>query len=196
MDYLLIALPIAFIVALFFVTKAYLKKRGLRAVDVEVLPGPPRLPELEAPTSSPPGGVYRHGPDPTRDASGLCRFCERPSRAVMPRLELVRAPLADWLARHFNVVPVNQWKIEIGGLLHVVCQHHHDLARAKLDRRVAEMQVEYADYVEKQRVAVYEYVRYGLFEVMSGEAVAIKKPRKAKPEKAPLQLMRKTNAND
>lgn len=98
----------------------------------------------------------------------------------MPQLQLIR-PVLDPLYRYLNVVPVNRWKIEVTLDITVpldLCEAHHAIARGHLERRMAETQLEYAHFTEKQRHEIYEFEAYALDERMLEDANAIKRNKK------------------
>jgi hypothetical protein len=107
-----------------------------------------------------------------RRETGACLYCSLPASRATPRLVPVR-PLLDPLYRRLGAVPVNRWRLELEPGTDApidVCEAHQSLARAHLERRVAEVQVEYAAFVERQRAQLYEFGAYGLDERMAREA--------------------------
>lgn len=126
-----------------------------------------------------------------RHETRLCLYCDKPASHVIPKLRQIR-PVLDPLYRYLNVVPINRWKIEVEQLsdqARPLCETHHSIARSHLERKVAENQVDYAGFVERQRHEMYEFVEYALDERMLDDANAVKRGKKQKKtaEVAPLQ---------
>jgi hypothetical protein len=116
-----------------------------------------------------------------RQQTRACLYCEKRARFAMPQLHLIR-PLLDPLYRYLNVVPVNRWQIEVTLDITVpldLCEAHHAIARGHLERRLTELQLEYATFTERQRHEIYEFEAYALDERMLDDATAIKRNKKS-----------------
>lgn len=123
-----------------------------------------------------------------RQETALCRYCDKPAEFAVPRLKQIR-PLFDVLYRYLNVVPVHRWKIEIEPPIdvpHELCEAHHAIARGHLEKKIAENQVDYAAFVERQRNEMYEFEQYALDERMLDDANSLKQGKKSRKTEAPL----------
>jgi hypothetical protein len=127
-----------------------------------------------------------------RRATGLCLYCEKRANSQTPHLTLIRSPF-DPIYRYLNVVPVNRWKIDVALVSESspdLCETHAAIARSHLERRIAENQVDYASFVERQRNEMYEFERYALDERMLDDANAAKRGKKQKKLADVMQLQR------
>ena len=125
----------------------------------------------------------------------MCLYCDKPADHVVPQLKQLQ-PLLDPLYRYLNVVPVNRWKIELEPGIEVpqdVCRVHHAIARSHLERKIAENQVDYASFVERQRHEMYEFVEYSLDERMLDDANTIKRGKKPKKLAEVAQIPQRAN---
>ena len=114
-----------------------------------------------------------------RAETGLCLYCDKHASHQVPEVRLIRSAL-DPLYRRLNVVPVNRWAIVLHHSVDdpfLLCEAHHAIARSHLERRMADNQVEYAAFVEKQRHAMYAYTTYELDERMLSDAQQIRRGR-------------------
>jgi hypothetical protein len=112
----------------------------------------------------------------------MCLYCDKTASHVIPQLKQIR-PVLDPLYRYLNVVPVNRWKIEVDLGIEAarpLCETHHSIARSHLERRVAENQVDYAAFVERQRHEMYEFEAHALDERMLDDANTVKRGKKQK----------------
>jgi hypothetical protein len=126
-----------------------------------------------------------------RDTS-MCLYCDKQASFATPQLVLIR-PLLDPLYRRLNVVPVNRWKIVLEPdteALHDVCTTHQAIARSHLERKVAENQVDYAAFVERQRFEMYSYETYELDERMLDDANVARRGKKQKKGADVMPLQR------
>ena len=117
-----------------------------------------------------------------RQDTGLCLYCDKRAAFSIPLLKQIR-PVLDPVYRYLNVVPVHRWKIEITPTSESVaelCEVHHAIARSHLERRIAENQVDYAGFVERQRHEMYEFEVYALDERMLDDANTVKRGKKQK----------------
>jgi len=106
----------------------------------------------------------------------VCLYCPKHASRQIPQLVLIR-PLLDKVYLWANVVPINRWKIDETpdiSFPHLLCEQHHAIARSHLERRIAENQVDYAGFVERQRNEMYEYTTYALDERMLADVNSIK----------------------
>lgn len=129
-----------------------------------------------------------------RRETGLCLYCDKRATHVVPQITLLR-PLLDPLYRRLNVVPVNHWAIDIAPgieIPHDICGNHHAISRGHLERRIAENQVDYAAFVERQRHEMYEYEVYALDERMLDDANTVKRGKKQK-KVAEVALLQRPN---
>lgn len=179
-------------VALALVGLVVRSRRGARA-----LPPPPVLAEdsSEATASTPPSSdgarsVARAGTPREqrileineRSYTGMCLYCEKHASRQIPQLKLIRSTF-DRIQLRVNLVPINRWAIELHpdvSIPHLLCEQHHAIARSHLERRIAENQVDYASFVERQRHEMYEYVTFGLDERMAADVNVIKRGRRPK----------------
>lgn len=127
-----------------------------------------------------------------RDETGLCLYCGETASRQVPQVRLV-LPWFDRLYRKFNRVPNNEWEIDVHPDVrfpHRLCEQHQPMARGYLEGYIAEEQSSYARFVEKQRLAMYEFVSHGLDEKMLNDANTIrgldesKRGKRAKKEPA------------
>jgi hypothetical protein len=127
-----------------------------------------------------------------RHETGLCLYCDKTASHVIPLLRQIR-PVLDPLYRYLNVVPVNRWKIDVdltSDQARPLCETHHSIARSHLERKIAENQVDYATFVERQRHEMYEFVEFALDERMLDDANAVKRGKKQKKVAEVTQLQR------
>jgi hypothetical protein len=113
----------------------------------------------------------------------LCLYCDKRATHIVPRLKQI-TPKFDRLYRYLNVVPITRWEIIVdkqhSSDACPLCETHHGIARSHLERRVAENQVDYAAFVERQRNEMYEFEEYALDERMLDDANTVKRGKKAK----------------
>lgn len=131
-----------------------------------------------------------------RQATKLCLYCDLVSTQPQPVLKLSKSAL-DWLYLKLGVVPVSRWAVDPDPrhwfsvwnmtaeqiqLAHPIClcSTHHAMARSHLERKVAENQSDYATFVSKQRLEMYEFQQHALDEVMSNDANEIRRGKKGK----------------
>lgn len=132
-----------------------------------------------------------------RIATRLCLYCDLPATEAQP---IVVLPISwlDGVYRKIGVVPVARWVVRPrprGGIFaaffatseqiaaaHPVClcATHHAIARSHLERKVAENQTDYAAFVSKQRLEMYEYQAHGLDETMLNDANEIRRGKQRK----------------
>lgn len=147
-----------------------------------------------------------------RVETGLCLYCEFPATKPQPILSLPSTFL-DGLYRRFGVVPVARWVVRPNprtgadamwlNAAHLnatrpicLCETHHAMACSHLERKVAENQTDYAGFVSKQRLEMYEYQAFGLDEHMLNDTNEIRRGKKSRknaeaqaPQRAPLKAV-------
>lgn len=157
---------------------------------------PSHAPESASSTSDGPKNVARTGTArevleaelKDRAASGRCLVCTERSTHAMPRRSRVRSIL-DPLFRYYGIVAADRYRIDVHADADhhpVLCEAHHHVCRAALERKSAEMTERYASFIEKSRYEMLEYERYEVFETVLSHEQEIKarKPQKRqKPEK-------------
>lgn len=129
-----------------------------------------------------------------RAQTGMCLYCDLPATQAQPTLYLP-VSIFDKLYRRLGVVPVARWIVRSNprsfftfkdsqsiNAEHPVClcDTHHAMARAHLERKVAENQMDYATFVTKQRLEMYEYQAHALDECMLQDTVEIRRGKKKK----------------
>lgn len=117
-----------------------------------------------------------------RIKTGVCCFCQAKAIKQMPALELISSYL-DGLYRYLNVVPLARWKIVIErdvSVPNALCEKHHEMARGHLESKIAENQTNYATFIEKVRIEMYEFERFGILEKMKDEVETIKRGKSKK----------------
>lgn len=189
MDVYLIPAAVA-VVALFLIVAKLLHRRSARKLEAAMVapiaPASFALRDSVPPegAKSPPRAVtpreQRQEEVRARRDTGLCLYCDKLAAFATPQLVLIR-PLLDPLYRRLNVVPVNRWKIVLEPSTeapHDVCTTHQAIARSHLERKVAENQVDYATFVERQRHEMYAYETYALDERMLDDANEVKRGKK------------------
>ena len=158
---------------------------------------PSQAPESASPISDGPKSAARAGGSPRevlelelreRASSGRCLVCTDRSTHAMPRRSRVRSVL-DPLFRYYGIVAADRYRIDVHTSVDhppVLCEAHHHVCRAALERKSAEMTERYASFIEKSRYEMLEYERYEVFETVLAHEQEIKarKPQKRqKPEK-------------
>lgn len=124
-----------------------------------------------------------------RAASGKCLICPEKATHAMPRRSLVRSIL-DPLFRYYNIVAADRYRIDVHlDVDHCpcLCEAHHHIARAALERKSAEMTERYAQFIERGRYEMLEYERFEIYEtILSHESeIRSRKPQK-KQKTAPI----------
>ena len=141
-----------------------------------------------------------------RAESGLCLYCDFPATNPQPVLSLPSS-IFDQLYRRLGVVPVARWVVKpnprsVWGTLFkdsktvnatrpvCLCDTHHAMACSHLERKVAENQTDYAGFVSKQRLEMYEYQAFGLDEHMLNDTNEIRRGKKSRKNADAQQAQR------
>jgi hypothetical protein len=121
-----------------------------------------------------------------RAMSGKCLICPDKATHAMPRRSLVRS-LLDPLFRYYNIVAADRYRIDVhldvdhGPCL---CEAHHHIARAALERKSAEMIERYAQFIERGRYEMLEYERFEIYETVIAHEQEIRARKPQKRQKA------------
>lgn len=135
----------------------------------------------------------------SRIGTKLCLYCDLPATEPQP---IVSLPISwlDGFYRKIGVVPVARWVVDPNprkwwsfvtseqlDVAHpcCLCDTHHAIARSHLERKVAENQTDYASFVSKQRLEMYEYQAHGLDETMQNDTNEIRRGKQRKRNQDP-----------
>lgn len=162
------------------------------AVEVDrAIASPSIPPEIAMASSDGAKSVARAGMSPRetleldlreRSTSGRCLICQERATYSMPRRTLVRS-LLDPLFRYYGIVASDRYRIDVHSDIDhppCLCEKHHLIVRAALERKATEMLERYAAFVEKGRYEMLEYERYEVFETVLAHEQEI---RGRKPQK-------------
>ena len=113
-------------------------------------------------------------------------ICPDKATHAMPRRSLVRS-LLDPLFRYYNIVAADRYRIDVhldvdhGPCL---CEAHHHISRAALERKSAEMIERYAQFIERARYEMLEYERFEIYETVIAHEQEIRARKPQKRQKA------------
>ena len=119
--------------------------------------------------------------------TGHCLFCDDRAVMQMPTFHPQRSPL-DGLYRMLNVVPLDRYKILIQRGIEIpaaACEKHHERIRGLFEKRIAKVSMETADFFDSQRLNLYVFERYEVYERVHTDMQTAKKadtdPKTTKP---------------
>lgn len=156
---------------------------------------PPALPATQSLSRRPRGTPreQRQSELFERARSGVCLYCEARATHAAPRLVI---PSKNWLdnllldkiLRRLRIVPFDRHRLDVDALAeHSLCEDHHFLEQARIERKLAQRAMRVADMVLEEREDLYEFMRHGLDEEMSSRADEVR--RNAPGKASPLHLV-------